>query len=46
MRWYSRADLVPLVLDGLLEGSLVGVGYMALATIGWKSIAPLPFVVF
>ncbi len=46
MRWYSRADLLPLVLDGLLEGSLVGVGYMALATIGWKSIAPLPFVVF
>jgi hypothetical protein len=48
MRWFWRADLLPLGLDGLLEGSLVGVGYMAVATIGSSSSpsAPLTLVEF
>jgi Domain of unknown function (DUF4129) len=46
MRWSSRASLLPVVLDGLLEGSLVGVAYLALALGGPGSSAPLLLVEF
>src|SRR5450759_983557 len=46
MRWSWRASLLPVVLDGLLEGSLVGVAYLALALGGPGSSAPLLLVEF
>ncbi len=46
MRWSWRADLLPLALDGLLEGSLVGVAYAAIALLGASSSAPLSLVEF
>ncbi|HEX7592507.1 MAG TPA: DUF4129 domain-containing protein [Candidatus Limnocylindrales bacterium] len=46
MRWFWRASLLPVVLDGLLEGSLVGVAYLALALGGPGSSAPLLLVEF
>jgi hypothetical protein len=41
MRWSWRASLPPVVFDALLEGSLVGVAYLALALGGPGSSAPL-----
>ena len=46
MRWSWRADLLPLVLDALLEGSLVGVAYTAIALLGTSATAPLSLVEF
>jgi len=46
MRWFSRADIPPVVFDGLLEGSLVGVAYLAIALGGPGSNAPLSLVEF
>jgi hypothetical protein len=46
MRWFWRADPATLLLDGLLEGSLVGALYFALATTGSNPTAPLSFPVF
>ena len=46
MRWSSQADIPPVVLDGLLEGSLVGVAYLAIALGGPGSSAPLSLVEF
>lgn len=46
MRWSWRADLPPVAFDALLEGSLVGIAYLALATGGPNSSAPLSLVHF
>src|ERR1035437_1946293 len=46
MRWFSRAEIPPVVFDGLLEGSLVGVAYLAIALGGPGSNAPLSLVEF
>jgi hypothetical protein len=46
MRWSSRADIPLVVCDGLLEGSLVGVVYLAIALGGPRSSAPLSLVEF
>lgn len=46
MRWSWRADLLPVVLDALLEGSLVGVVYVAVAPEGPSSSAPLSLIEF
>jgi hypothetical protein len=46
MRWSWRTDLLPVVLDALLEGSLVGVAYAAIALVGSSSSAPLSLVEF
>jgi hypothetical protein len=46
MRWFWRADPLTLVLDGLLEGSLVGVAYLALMTIPSSAPPPLPLFAF
>ncbi len=46
MRWSWRADLLPGTLDALLEGSLVGVVYVALVPPGRDSSAPLSLVEF
>lgn len=48
MRSFSRADLVPAVLDALLEGSLVGVAYVALyfAAPAPRTPAPLSLAEF
>jgi hypothetical protein len=46
MRWSWRADLLPVVLDALLEGSLVGVAYTAIALLGANATAPLSLVEF
>ena len=45
MRWFWRADPPTLLLDGLLEGSLVCAAYLVLA-LGWSTNAPLPLPVF
>jgi hypothetical protein len=45
MRWFWRADPLPLILDGLLEGSLVGVAYLAFMTIPSSAPPPLPLFV-
>ena len=41
MPWSWRANPLPVVLDALLEGSLVGVPYLALVLAGPGSTAPL-----
>ena len=46
MRWFSRADIPLVVCDGLLEGSLVGVVYLAFALGGPGSNARLSLVEF
>lgn len=46
MHWSWRANLLPIVLDALLEGSLVGVLYLALAPSVPGSTAPLSLVEF
>jgi len=46
MRWSWRADLLPGALDVLLEGSLVGVVYVALVPPGPGSSAPLSLIEF
>jgi Domain of unknown function (DUF4129) len=46
MRWFWRTDPLPLILVGLLEGGLVGVGYVALAAISSKATPPLPLAAF
>lgn len=46
MRWSSRADIPLVVCDGLLEGSLVGVVYLAIALGFPGSNAPLSLVEF
>jgi hypothetical protein len=47
MRWSWRANALPVVLDALLEGSLVGVPYLALVLLAAPgSKAPLPLVAF
>jgi hypothetical protein len=46
MHWSWRANLLPVVLDALLEGSLVGVPYLALVLAGPGSTAPLLLVEF
>lgn len=46
MRWSWRADLLPLVLDALLEGSLVGVAYTAIALLGSSTTPRLSLVEF
>ncbi len=46
MRWSWRAEAVPVGLDALLEGSLVGVVYVALATGATGSSLPLSLVEF
>src|ERR1035437_7399488 len=44
MRWSSRADISLVICDGLLEGSLVGVVYLAIALGLPGSSAPLSLV--
>jgi hypothetical protein len=46
MRWFSRANIPEVVFDGLLEGSLVGVVYLAIALGGPGSNARLSLVEF
>jgi len=46
MRWSWRVNLAPFVLGGLLEGSLVGVAYLALAGGRASAAAPLSLVEF
>jgi hypothetical protein len=46
MRWSWRADLLPVALDGLFEGSLVGVAYLAIASGSARPSAPLSLVEF
>ena len=46
MRWSSRADIPLVICDGLLEGSLVGVVYLAIALGLPGSSAPLSLVEF
>ena len=46
MRWSWRADPLPVALDALLEGSLVGVPYLAIASGGTSSSAPMSLVEF
>ncbi len=46
MPWFSRADILLVVCDGLLEGSLVGVVYLAIALGGPGSNARLSLVEF
>ncbi|MGA2512615.1 MAG: DUF4129 domain-containing protein [Candidatus Limnocylindrales bacterium] len=46
MRWSWRADLLPVALDGLFEGSLVGVAYLALAYGSAGSGIPLSLIEF
>src|ERR1035437_4762420 len=46
MRWSSRADISLVICDGLLEGSLVGVVYLAIALGLPGSSAPLSLVEF
>jgi hypothetical protein len=46
MRWSWRASLLPVTFDALLEGSLVGVLYLALALGGPGSSAPLTLIEF
>jgi hypothetical protein len=46
MHWSWRANPLPVVLDALLEGSLVGVPYLALVLAGPGSTAPLSLVEF
>ena len=46
MHWSWRANLLPVVLDALLEGSLVGVLYLALVPAIFGSVAPLSLVEF
>jgi hypothetical protein len=46
MRWSWRASFLPVALDALLEGSLVGVPYLALALDSSGSGAPLALIEF
>jgi hypothetical protein len=46
MRWFSRANIPEVLFDGLLEGSLVGVVYLAIALGGPGSNARLSLVEF
>jgi hypothetical protein len=45
MRWFWRADLLTLAIDSLLEGSLVGVIYLAI-TLFTRPATPLPLAAF
>jgi hypothetical protein len=45
MRWFWRADVPTVVVDSLLEGSLIGLIYLSLATFT-RPATPLPLAAF